>query len=115
MTVHYNRRPGRIILASGILMILSALIFTTTASAQSRNAALELQNAFREISSDVRPVVVQVNTVNIIERRTVNPFEFFFRFPNSPKQNESPQTQSFRQEGLGSGVIVERRGNREGH
>ncbi len=111
MTMQKIHRPGRIIIALGILLILSAFIITVPASAQSRNAALELQNAFRQISTEVRPVVVQVNTVNFIERRTVNPFEFFFRFPKSQEQPESPQIQSFRQEGLGSGVIVERRGN----
>lgn len=111
MTLQKIHRPGRIIIALGILLILSAFIITVPASAQSRNAAFELQNAFRQISQEVRPVVVQVNTINIIERRTVNPFEFFFRFPNSRERPESPQTQSFRQEGLGSGVIVERRGN----
>ncbi|MCK5249953.1 MAG: Do family serine endopeptidase [Spirochaetaceae bacterium] len=111
MTMQKIHRPGRIIIALGILLILSAFIITVPVSAQSRNAALELQNAFRQISTEVRPVVVQVNTVNFIERRTVNPFEFFFRFPKSQEQPESPQIQSFRQEGLGSGVIVERRGN----
>ena len=111
MTMQKIHRPGRIIIALGILLILSAFIITVPASAQSRNAALELQNAFRQISTEVRPVVVQVNTVNFIERRTVNPFEFFFRFPKSQEQPESPQIQSFRQEGIGSGVIVERRGN----
>ena len=111
MTMQKIHRPGRIIIALGILLILSAFIITVPASAQSRNAALELQNAFRQISTEVRPVVVQVNTVNFIERRSVNPFEFFFRFPKSQEQPESPQIQSYRQEGLGSGVIVERRGN----
>ncbi|MDF1569358.1 MAG: Do family serine endopeptidase, partial [Spirochaetaceae bacterium] len=80
-------------------------------SAQSRDAARDLQNAFREVSSEVLPVVVEVNTVNIVERRTVNPFEFFFRSPNSPGGNEPFQNEQFRQQGLGSGVIVERRGN----
>lgn len=112
MIIHKINRSGRHILTLGILAILSMSLLALPASAQSRNAALELQNSFRQISADVLPVVVQVNTVNIVERRSVNPFEFFFRFPNSQEKSESPQTQSFRQEGLGSGVIVERRGNK---
>jgi len=111
MTIQKISRPGRIFITFGILTILSITVLTSTLSAQTGNTALDLQNSFRAISTDVRPVVVQVNTVNIVERRTVNPFQFFFRSPNSPEQPDSPQTQSFRQEGLGSGVIVERRGN----
>ncbi|MCD6342905.1 MAG: Do family serine endopeptidase [Spirochaetaceae bacterium] len=109
MTNQKSRRSNRLIISLGILFSLSLIIVSVPLSAQSGNAALDLQNAFRQISTDVLPVVVQVNTVNVIERKTVNPFEFFFRFPNSPRQPESPQTQSFRQKGLGSGVIVERR------
>jgi len=108
MTNQKTRRSNRLIIALGILLILASTVMVPL-SAQSGNAALDLQNTFRKVSSDVLPVVVQVNTVNVIERRTVNPFEFFFRFPNSPQKPESPQTQSYRQEGLGSGVIVERR------
>ncbi len=111
MIIQKISRPGRIFITLGILTILSISALTSTLSAQTGNTALDLQNSFRAISTDVRPVVVQVNTVNIVERRTVNPFEFFFRSPNFPAQPDSPQTQSFRQEGLGSGVIVERRGN----
>jgi len=109
MTNQKTSRTSRLIIALGILLALSTAVMTIPLSAQSGNAALDLQNAFRKVSSEVLPVVVQVNTVNVIERKTVNPFEFFFRFPNSPQMPESPQTQSFRQEGLGSGVIVERR------
>jgi len=94
------------------LLAIGAFVSTTTASAQSRRTAGDLQNAFREISSNVRPVVVQVNTVSVIDRRTINPFEFFFRFPGRPDQFEIPRAQPFRQEGLGSGVIVERRDNK---
>ncbi len=111
MTIQKTRRDNRLIIALGILFSMSLIVVSVPLSAQSGNAALDLQNAFRQVSADVLPVVVQVNTVNVIERKTVNPFEFFFRFPNSPQQPESPQTQSFRQKGLGSGVIVERRGD----
>ena len=111
MTRENSHQSDRFIIALGILLTVSVFFAAAPLNAQSRNAALELQNAFREVSSEVLPVVVQVNTVNVIERRTVNPFEFFFRFPNSPNQPEAPHTQSFRQKGLGSGVIVERRGD----
>lgn len=80
-----------------------------TVSAGAQSALRELQSAFREVSSKVLPVVVDVDTVSIVERQTVNPFEFFFRFPNMPNQPDG--SESFRREGLGSGVLVERRGN----
>lgn len=111
MIIQKIDRPGRYIFALGVLTILSISLLTVSLPAQSGNTALDLQNSFRSISSEVLPVVVQVNTVNIVERRSVNPFEFFFKFPNSREEPESPQTQSYRQEGLGSGVIVERRGD----
>ena len=112
MTKQKIRWERRFIIILGILFTISALIMTAPLSAQSENAALDLQNAFRKVSAEVLPVVVQVNTVSVIERKTINPFEFFFHFPNSPQQPGQPQTQSFRQEGLGSGVIVERRGDK---
>jgi Do/DeqQ family serine protease len=106
-----NLKPVRMMTSLSILVILAMALFPLPLSAQSRDAARELQNAFREVSSEVLPVVVEVNTVNIVERRSVNPFEFFFRSPNSPGGNEPFQNEQFRQQGLGSGVIVERRGN----
>jgi len=102
---------NRFTVTKGILTTLSLLVFTLPISAQTGNTALSLQNSFREVSAEVLPVVVEVDTVNIIERRSINPFEFFFRFPGTPQQPDSQPSQPFRQEGLGSGVIVERRGN----
>jgi len=96
----------------GLLPVIGAFVSTATALAQSRSTVESLQNAFREISSDVRPVVVQLDTVSVIDRRTTNPFEFFFRFPDGPDQFDIPRGQPYMKEGLGSGVIVERRGNR---
>ena len=37
-----------------------------------------------------------------------SPFEFFF---GTPRQNEEPEEREFRQEGMGSGVIVARQGS----
>lgn len=108
------RRKGRLFLITGFIAALTGFLAVPPLSAQSRGGTRELrnmQNAFRSIAADVRPVVVQVDTVNIVERRSVNPFEFFFRFPNSPDQNRQFEGAPFRQPGLGSGVIVERRGN----
>ena len=70
------------------LGLIGGLLFTAGLPAQSSglDAARSLQNAFRQVSADVLPVVVQVNTVNVVQRQTVNPFEFFFRFPILPME-----------------------------
>jgi len=106
-----NNRYNRLVKLS-FLLTVGTFAATTTALAQSRSTAENLQKTFREISTNVRPVVVQVNTISVIDRRTTNPFEFFFRFPDRPDRFEIPREQPFRQEGLGSGVLVERRGNK---
>ncbi len=104
-------RAARKIAVSVLFIAAAYLVAIQPVSAQTGNTARDLQNTFRAVSAEVLPVVVQVNTVDIVERRTVNPFEFFFRFPNSPEDNEPFDMQPFRQKGIGSGVIVERRGN----
>ncbi len=115
--VAIDNRPRRIakVITVAAFLLASLFVFTATSGAQSssRSAALSLQNAFREVSAEVLPVVVQVNTVNVIERQgsSINPFDFFFRFPNSPEREEEPEVQEYRQQGLGSGVLVERRGH----
>ncbi|MCG8454014.1 MAG: Do family serine endopeptidase [Spirochaetales bacterium] len=110
MTRSIDARGARLTVTA-LVMALIVSIGATPAQAQSRDAARELQSAFREVAAEVLPVVVEVNTVNIVERRAVNPFEYFFRFPNSPQQEEPFEAEPYRQQGLGSGVIVERRGN----
>ena len=111
MITTINHRSSRLVITMVVFSMISMFVFTAAADAQSREVAKELQNAFREVSSEVLPVVVQVNTVNVIERRTVNPFEFFFRFPNSEGNSSPFESQEYRQQGIGSGVIVDRRGN----
>jgi len=106
-----NNRCG-LLFRLGFLLAIGSFIPTTGVLAQSRNSAESLQNSFREVSSDVLPVVVQVNTVSVIDRRITNPFEFFFRFPDRSDQFRSPGEEPFSQKGLGSGVIVERRKNK---
>lgn len=105
-------RRNRQRISSGFLIFIISFIFAAQVSAQSTNAARELQNTFRKIARDVLPVVVQIDTVNNPEADTVNPFEFFFRFPGRPNYENPFGNGQFRSEGLGSGVIVERRDNK---
>ncbi len=66
---------------------------------------VEMQNSFRSVAQKVLPVVVEVDTVNVITQTTnrQTPFGFFFRQPDS-NQNAVPR--EFRSSGVGSGVII---------
>ena len=99
-------------LTLGFLILMASCVSIAQIAAQSSNAARELQNTFRKIAENVLPVVVQIDTVNNPEGSSVNPLEFFFRFPGRPNNSNPFDGDQFRSEGLGSGVIVERRGNK---
>lgn len=57
-------------------------------------------------------MVVQIDTVNIVKQPSFGQgnqfFEFFFR--NQPNSNTKPEMKEFRQQGIGSGVIVRKTG-----
>ncbi len=80
-------------------------------SASAGNLAT-LQASFREISKKVLPVVVEINVTQVITQK-VPQFFWPFDFP-SPfgDQQQGGGTQKFRQQGLGSGIIVQRAGGR---
>ncbi len=74
------------------------------------------QNETRQIAQKVLPSVVYIDVVDIVQKQVVNPvnpFQFFFgqQNPGSQQEQQEPQTREFRQEGLGSGVIVRKSGN----
>ncbi|MEX2442261.1 MAG: Do family serine endopeptidase [Alkalispirochaeta sp.] len=83
-------------------------------SVQSDPAAL--QASFREIAAVAKPTVVRID-VEEIRRQQDTPngdgapwFDFFFGEPDSDQPN--PEGREFRSQGLGSGVIVRRDGER---
>jgi len=66
-----------------------------------------MQNAFRAVAAKVLPSVVQVDVVDVVKTSGAggpNPFEFFF----GPRNQRQSQPREFRQQGLGSGVVVRR-------
>jgi serine protease Do len=83
----------------------------------SEAAALEgFQSSLRKIAQKTLPVVVEINVVQVVKQQTPafgfgSPFEFFF---GSPKKDEGqrPQEREFRRQGLGSGVVVRRTGEK---
>jgi serine protease Do len=69
------------------------------------------QASLREISQKVRPAVVEINVTEIIKQQDpqVNsPLDWFF---NQQQGNGQGTPRSFRQSGLGSGIIVKRSGD----
>ncbi len=71
--------------------------------------------SFRAVAAKVLPVVVEVNVVDIVKQPTPDSgqgWPWNFLFPQAPGDNGAPKSQEFRQEGLGSGVIVRRIGDK---
>jgi serine protease Do len=70
----------------------------------------QIQYSFREVADAVLPVVVEINTEEVVQRspRLQSPWDFFFGNP----EDRQGQEREFRQPGLGSGVLVERQGNK---
>jgi len=123
-------RSVRIALAASVLFVflgagfwLHALLFTRSSQGQSssnpsQNSADTLQTAFVRVAERVRPAVVHVGTVQVARGRrppvAPGPFaddplfkDFFDQFfgPRGPGRREE-----FHQPGLGSGVIIDKRG-----
>jgi serine protease Do len=79
----------------------------TAEELQDLNAARSLQNTFRRVAQEALPVVVQVNTVQVVTQQAPrSPFDFFF----GPQEDQNEERE-FRRPGLGSGVLVRRNGD----
>jgi Do/DeqQ family serine protease len=76
--------------------------------------ALEsIQYSFRKVAEKVLPVVVEINVVDIVTQDSPgfnSPWDFFFG-PDDKNEGEEPKQREYRQQGLGSGVIVRQTGN----
>ena len=70
----------------------------------------QIQYSFQQVAQKSLPVVVEINTIDVITQRiprTQSPWDFFFGPSPSPSPGDSEERE-FRQPGLGSGVIVAR-------
>lgn len=91
-------------------LVILLLAVPKLASAQVPNALTTMQSSFRQVAAKVQPVVVEIDVTEVARQRAPQmelPFDWFFGQPN-PGGKE----RSFRQSGLGSGIIVRRAGNR---
>ncbi|MBN2440747.1 MAG: Do family serine endopeptidase [Spirochaetales bacterium] len=77
--------------------------------------ALEsIQYSFRKVAEKVLPVVVEINVVDIVTQDSPgfnSPWEFFFGPDKKDDGEKQPKQREYRQQGLGSGVIVKQTGN----
>jgi serine protease Do len=125
----------KILIAFALGFFISGIIFTAYTAVEKRTLTnknfsndliqqtsldepLTLQSAFVQVAKMVKPAVVQITTEKIVTYRYWDPFgdlEEFFRSPfedffNMPKRRQQPKTYQKKQEGLGSGFIVDEDG-----
>ena len=113
------RNKTKLIIISAVMLTLisgGAAFAQRSGSISSSGRAPSLaetyQLTFREVAEKTLPVVVEVNVVNIVETQPLpDAFEFFFgRRPGGSEEPKEAEPREFRQQGLGSGVIVRREG-----
>ncbi|MDC7222299.1 MAG: Do family serine endopeptidase [Spirochaetales bacterium] len=112
MTFQNKKRKVTILFIALVSLLNISPIWSQSSSWY--DTAHALQQAFRSVSSDVLPVVVEIDVTQYVERRNTQftMEQFFFGTPFSQPQNEgqTPETETYEQQSLGSGVIVEQRG-----
>lgn len=125
----FNKKPSSIFFIAGFLLLtITSFLFALpskeengTILAQNNSATVtktvpdsaeQIYFSFSAVAKKVLPIVVEINTVEVVEQRFPsfnNPFEFFFKNQPSP-DNGKEQKQEFKRPGLGSGVIVKQDG-----
>ncbi len=74
-----------------------------------------LQASFREVTQKVLPSIVEIDVTQTITQQVPQfnfPFDFGFPFDQAPKNGGGSRSRTFRQSGLGSGIIVQHTGGR---
>jgi Do/DeqQ family serine protease len=90
-------------------LLLSLVSLLSLQAQEWRTTVENLQTAFREVSKQVLPVVVEIEVVEVIQLSGGSAPRGFFFWPFGGN-NEETAPREYRQSGLGSGVLVERRG-----
>ena len=114
-----NRRVFTVVLAVLLSVSATGAVFAqrtgslSGTGSSSAGLAEAYQMTFRDVAETTLPVVVEVNTVNIVETQAFpDAFQFFFGRSQRPDQQQDQQPREYRQQGLGSGVIVRDAGNK---
>ena len=74
---------------------------------------LQLEKAYIQVAEEVKPWVVTITSAKIYRYRQYNPWEDFFDFfgqRDRRRDQDENREREYRQEGLGSGVIVSQDG-----
>jgi serine protease Do len=75
----------------------------------------EMQNSFRAVSRKSLPVVVELKVVELVTQAVPQnrgwPWDFLFPDQQRDNGQEAPEERQFRNQGLGSGVIVRKNGD----
>lgn len=94
-------------------------VYAATENDDDLSRAMSLQNTYRKVSADVLPIVVEIQAVEFQDSKPesiTNPFDFFFAPKNeeegSEENGQNGETPQYRNEGLGSGILVKREGDR---
>ncbi len=112
LSIREFRGHSRILPA--VLVALIAVAGGTVSAQDDRGitSLRDLNQAFIQIAKDVTPSVVTVSTERVTRMRNQMPFNFpfsmdpFGQFFGAPRGSQQMPEQEFRQQGLGSGVIV---------
>ena len=86
------------------------IILAVSILASCMSSMYTLQSSFQRVSDKVIPSVVQVNVITITTQQVPKgggPWDFFF--PNPEEGEQGLQEKEFKMEGLGSGVIVDKK------
>lgn len=104
-----NKRKLTLVLS--VFLLIPTIIVPAQQTPDSASIMEAYQENVRSVSRQVLPVVVEVEVVQRVSRRTgsaPSPLEFFF---GRPAPGDRDQEREFEQRGLGSGIIVRRDGN----
>ena len=72
---------------------------------------LQLEKAYIQVAEEVKPWVVTISSAKIMRYRYYNPWEDFFDFfGQRDRRRDQDNEREYRQEGLGSGVIISQDG-----
>jgi len=78
------------------------------------NDLIQLQTSFAQVAQSIKPAAVNIATVRITDRRNSpheffygDPQEFFKRFFKKNPWHPPPKSNKYREEGLGSGVLID--------
>lgn len=107
------RGSAHLVKAESPLGAPSALAPSSPEVTQALTQATAVQSAFRYVASTVLPSVVEINVVETTKAPGTgndgqNPWRYFFGQPDNGSGDQAPQ--EFKQEGLGSGIIVKKDG-----